>query len=84
MAELGEMRQVALAAKQLSAQLFLELLDGPSKRRLRDVTFLGGAREIQQARHGQEVSDLVHLHAETNPSKPRQRTSLPPPRAVKP
>jgi hypothetical protein len=58
------MREIALASKQLAAQLFLQLLDGPRQRRLRNVTFLGGAGEVQQSRDGEEVSDLVHFHAE--------------------
>jgi hypothetical protein len=33
-----------------------------AQRRLGDVAFLGGAREIQGARRGQEVADLVHFH----------------------
>jgi hypothetical protein len=60
------MCEIALASKQLAAQLFLELLDGTRQRRLRDVTLLGRAREVQQTGDGQEVSDLVHFHANTN------------------
>ena len=62
LAEIGQVRELALAAKQVAAELFLELLDGAGQRRLGDVAFLGGAREIQGARRGQEVADLVHFH----------------------
>jgi hypothetical protein len=65
MAELGEVGEVALAPKKLSAQLFFQLFDGSRERGLRDVTLLGSAGEVQQARYGEEVSDLVHFHAGT-------------------
>ncbi len=63
MAEVREVREIALAPEQLAAELLLELLDGPRQRRLRDVALLGRAREIEHARHRQEISDLVHFHA---------------------
>ena len=78
------MREIALASKQLAAQLFLQLLDGPRQRRLRNVTLLGGAGEVQQSRDGEEVSDLVHFHAGTPTQSLSAVKCLQPQGAVKP
>ena len=52
----------ALAAEQIAAKLAFELADGAGERRLGDVAFLGRAGEIERARHGEEVADLMHFH----------------------
>ena len=52
-------------SQQLSAQLFLERLDGAGKRRLRDVACLRRPCEVQALAHRQEIADLMHLHAAT-------------------
>ena len=56
------MAERALAAKQLAAELLLEIADGAAERRLRDVALLGGLREVERLRHGEEVTDLMHFH----------------------
>ena len=56
------MRQRPLAPEQVAAELLLQQLDGPRQRGLGDVAGLGGAREVQRARQGEEVADLMHLH----------------------
>ena len=43
-AEIGDVREVALAAEQQPADLVLELLDGAAQRRLRDVAGFSAAR----------------------------------------
>src|SRR3990172_8990965 len=65
MAEIGEVGQVAFAPEQLPTELLLELLDGARERRLGDVAFLSGTREIQDACHRQEISHLVHFHSKS-------------------
>ena len=47
LAELGELGLRPLAAEQIAAKLAFELADGARERRLGDVAFLGGAREIE-------------------------------------
>ncbi len=84
MAELGEVGEVALTPKELSAQFFFQLLNGSCERRLRDVTLLGRASEVQQTRYGQEVSDLVHFHAGTPTQSLSVVKCLQPQGAVKP
>ena len=32
------------------------------------MTFFRGAREIERARHGEEVADLMHFHKGTRPA----------------
>ena len=62
---LPKLRQLSLrafAAKQVAAELCLQLLDGPRQRRLRDVALVGGAREIEHACDRKEVANLMHLH----------------------
>src|SRR5262245_52484300 len=66
LAELGQLRLRPLAPKQVTAQLVLELLDGPSQRRLRHVALLSGLGEIQLANRSQEISDLMHLHGKAS------------------
>jgi hypothetical protein len=56
-----------LAAEQIAAKLAFELAYGACERGLGHVTFLGGAREIERARHGEEVADLMHFHKERAP-----------------
>ncbi len=67
LAELGELGLRPLATEQVAAKLALELADGAGERGLGNVTFLGGAREIERPRHREEVADLMHFHAD----KPR-------------
>jgi hypothetical protein len=62
------MRIAALAMKKRTAQLMLELLDGAGKRWLADVALLGGTREIQRSRQGNEIANLLHFHRQP-PSK---------------
>jgi hypothetical protein len=62
LAELGKLGGGALAAKQVAAELALELFDGARQLRLGHVALVGSTREVQRACHRQEVADLVHLH----------------------
>ncbi len=62
---LPKLRQLSLrafAAKQVAAELVLELLDGAGERRLRHVALFGGLGEIELADGRQEISDLMHFH----------------------
>ena len=61
-AELGELRRRALAPEQVAAEFGLQLLDGAGQRRLGDVAFFRGAREVERTADRQEVADLVHFH----------------------
>ena len=70
LAKLGELGLRALAPEQIAAELAFELADGPGQRRLGDVAFLGGAREIQHPRHGEEIADLMHFHGRCAPPPP--------------
>ena len=47
--EFGQLRRRPLPPEQIAAHFRLELLDRPRQRRLGDVAFVGGAREVQQA-----------------------------------
>ena len=67
LAKFGELRVRPLAAEEVAAQLAFELADGAGERGLRHVALLGGAREVERARHGQEVANLVHLHGAPPP-----------------
>jgi len=58
----GKLRVRALPAKQIAAQLLLELPDGAGQRRLGDVALLRSAGEIQRARYRKEITHLVHFH----------------------
>jgi hypothetical protein len=60
--KLGQLRCRPLTPEQIAAKFRLKLLDRPRQRRLGDVAFVGGAREVQHACHGQEVAHLVHFH----------------------
>lgn len=51
----------AIAVEQLRTQVRLELLDLDRKRRLRDVQFVRGAREISQARNGKKGTQLLEI-----------------------
>ena len=66
-AEFGQLRGRPLAAEQVAAKFGLELLDRPRQRRLGDVALVGGAREIQRPRDGEEISDLMHFHDRAAP-----------------
>ena len=65
-AEIGDVREVALAAEQQAADLVLELLDGAAQRRLGHVALLGGPREVPGLADGQEIADVVHVHGGTS------------------
>ena len=67
LAEFGELCLRALAPEQIAAKLAFELADGAGERGLGDVALLGGAREIERARHREEVADLVHFHGRCAP-----------------
>ncbi len=56
-----------LAPEQIAAELALELADGAGEGGLGDVALLGGAREIERSRHGEEVADLMHFHGRCAP-----------------
>jgi hypothetical protein len=56
-----------LAAEQIAAKLAFELAYGAGEGGLSHVTFLRRAREIECARHGKEVADLMHFHKERAP-----------------
>jgi hypothetical protein len=60
--EIGQMRAMALAPEQGTAQFRFELFDRSSKRRLGDIAALRGAREIQGLAQCQEVANLMHFH----------------------
>jgi len=64
LAELGELGLRTLAPEQVSAELTFELADGAGEGRLGDVALLGGPREIERSRHGEEVADLMHFHGD--------------------
>ncbi len=61
-AKFGEVGEVSLAPEEIMAELFLQLFDRARERGLRNIALLGGAREIEQARYGKEVPDLVHFY----------------------
>ena len=56
-----------MTPEQIATELAFELAYGAGQRRLSHVTFLRGAREIERARHGEEVADLMHFHKERAP-----------------
>src|SRR5260370_42818 len=70
LSEFGQLRGRAFAPEQVAAEFGLELLDRPCQRRLRDVALVGGAREIQRPRDGEEVTYLVHFHDPAAPIFP--------------
>ena len=79
LAEFGQLRGGALAAKQVAAEFGFQLLDGPRQRRLRDVALVGGAREVEYTRNRKEVANLMHLHgrAPVNGAGERTRSRRP-------
>ena len=62
LAEFGQLRRGAFAAKQVAAEFGLELLDRPRQRRLGDIARVRGARKIEQLRDGEEIANLMHFH----------------------
>src|SRR3954469_20178067 len=62
LAKVGELRQLALAVDQLTAELLLELLHPLGQGRLRDIALLGCAGEVECGRNGKEVAHLMKLH----------------------
>jgi hypothetical protein len=73
--EAAEIRQpnlTALAVEQMPGELGLELLDGAGEgRRLRSVTELGSAVEVQGSACREKILDLVHLHGRLDPDNRR-------------
>ena len=67
LAEIGQVRVLALAPQQLAAELILELLDGARQGGLGDVALLGRAREIQRRARppGNSGSDAFPSRHET-------------------
>ena len=66
----------ALAVEQRAAHLVLELLDGAGQRRLRHVTALGGAGEVQVLAEREEIADLMHFHGMGPVARPIDRASV--------
>jgi hypothetical protein len=60
--EFGQRRRCGRAAKQRTAHLPLEPLDGVGQRRLRDAAMPGGGCEISVAAKSEKISDVAHLH----------------------
>ena len=52
-----------LAPEKIAAQFAFQKLNGTRQRRLGHVALLCRAREVQRPRDGQEISNLVHFHA---------------------
>src|SRR5262249_60717978 len=69
LAERGQMGERALAPKQVAAELFLQIADRTTERRLRDVALVGSLGEIECSRRRQEIADLVHFHAWSLPAR---------------
>src|SRR6516165_3485345 len=69
LAEVGEVREIALPVKKRTAEFSLQLLNRARERGLRNVALFSRARKIQVLRDGKKVTDLVHLHTGT-PRKP--------------
>ena len=61
----------ALAVEQVRAEFGLELLDGAGEGRLRHVTELCSAVEIQGSARREKILDLVHLHVRLHPDNRR-------------
>jgi len=53
---------LTLSVDKLTPELLLELLHALGQRRLRDVAHLRSTRDIQRARNGQKIPNLVQLH----------------------
>ena len=64
-AQIGDVRQVALAPEQQAAHFVLELLDGAAQRRLGHIALLRGPREVAGVADGQEVPDVMNVHSHT-------------------
>src|SRR6266481_917692 len=62
---------IALAVEQVPGELGLELLDGAGQGRLRHVTELCSAVEIQGSARREKILDLVHLHVRLHPDNRR-------------
>ncbi len=54
-----------LAMEQGASQLLLQKLDRAGERWLRYVALLGRSSEVQLVCHGEEITDLIHLHCST-------------------
>src|SRR5690349_18675534 len=55
-AEVGEMREMAFTVKERTAEFSLELLNRTRQRRLRNIAFFSGAREVQFLRNSKEIT----------------------------
>ena len=77
MAKISQVSVIALAVEELAAQLVLQVDDCPRQRRLRDVSPLGSAREIERVTHREKVANLVHFHKDLPAHSPiADRTEL--------
>src|SRR5690242_14412259 len=56
-----------LAPEKIATQFAFQKLDSARQRRLRHMALLRRAGEIQRPRNCQEISDLVHFHADVPP-----------------
>ena len=75
-AEIGDVREVALAAEQQPADFVLELLDGAAQRRLGDVALLRGPREVAGLADRQEIPDVMNVHGPSEPCELRVRARV--------
>jgi hypothetical protein len=67
LAERGEHGARPLAAEKIATQFAFQKLDRARQRRLGHVALFRRAGEIQRPRDCQEISDLVHFHADLPP-----------------
>src|SRR5262249_16118543 len=74
MAELGELSLRPLAAKQVSAKLVFQLLDGARQRRLGHVALFGRAGEVPCAGDRQKIPDVMHVHSD--PVSTQEQTGI--------
>ena len=65
LAEFRQVRQCALASKQLATEFGFKGLDGTRQSRLCHVAALRCLGQIERLADRQEVSDMVHFHSAT-------------------
>src|SRR5215469_12189445 len=65
LAELRQVRQCAVASKQLATEFGFKGLDGTRQSRLCHVAALRCLGQIERLADRQEVSDMVHFHSTT-------------------
>ena len=59
----GGQGEAGVALEELHVQLLLQLADLPGQGLLGDVEALGGSRHVHLLRHGQEVFEILKVHA---------------------